>query len=68
MAEQEIGLAEAAARLRIPYQDAHRMLLTGKLPGAKRGGRWYVLVRDVEQLIKSRTILEPAKQQRGAPA
>ena len=53
MAEQEIGLAEAAARLRIPYQDAHRMLLIGKLPGAKRGGRWYVRLRDVQRLVRS---------------
>ena len=28
---QMIGLGEAAARLHIPYQDAHRLLLTGKL-------------------------------------
>ncbi len=45
-----IGLAEAAQRLRLPYQDAHRLLLTGKLRGEKRKGRWYVSMNDVTRL------------------
>ena len=45
-----IGLAEAAQRLAIPYQDAHRLLLTGKLRGEKRKGRWYVSMTDVARL------------------
>jgi len=47
-----IGLAEAAYQLKIPYQDAHRLLLTGKLEGLKRGGRWYVTVQSIEKLLK----------------
>ncbi len=43
-----IGLAVAAARLKIPYQDAHRLLLTGRLGGEKRKGRWFVSAADVE--------------------
>lgn len=50
MAEKTmIGLAEAALRLRRPYQDAHRLLLTGVLVGEKRGGRWYVTEVSVER-------------------
>ncbi len=45
-----IGLAEAAQRLCLPYQDAHRLLLTGKLRGEKRKGRWYVSLDDVARL------------------
>ena len=45
-----IGLAEAAQRLSLPYQDAHRLLLTGKLRGEKRKGRWYVSMNDVARL------------------
>ncbi len=45
-----IGLAEAAAALRIPYQDAHRLLLTGQLTGEKRGGRWYVAIESLKHL------------------
>lgn len=46
----EIGLAEAAHRLRLPYQNAHRLLLLGELSGEKRAGRWYVQVADVRRL------------------
>lgn len=49
-AKEMIGLAEAAQRLCLPYQDAHRLLLTGKLRGEKRKGRWYVSVNDVARL------------------
>lgn len=37
-----LGLAEAAKELGLPYQDAHRLLLTGELEGDKRCGRWWV--------------------------
>ena len=47
-----IGLAEAAQRLRLPYQDCHRLLLTGALRGEKRKGRWYVHLADVERLAE----------------
>ena len=46
-----IGLAEAAQRLRLPYQNCHRLLLTGTLNGEKRDGRWYVHTADVERLV-----------------
>jgi hypothetical protein len=49
---REIGLAEAAQKLKIPYQDYHRLLLTGLLRGEKRRGRWYVLAEDVSQLAE----------------
>ena len=49
-----IGLAEAAHRLGIAYQDAHRLLLTGRLHGEKRGNRWYVSVDDVETMLRER--------------
>lgn len=49
-----IGLAEAAQRLALPYQDAHRLLLTQKLRGEKRGGRWLVHREDVERLERER--------------
>lgn len=47
---QMIGLGEAAARLHIPYQDAHRLLLTGKLTGQKRKGRWFVDIESVKRM------------------
>jgi hypothetical protein len=45
-----IGLAEAAHMLKIPYQDCHRLVLTGRLRGEKRNGRWQVVVRDIERV------------------
>jgi hypothetical protein len=53
---QVIGLAEAAQRLGLPYQDAHRLVLTGDLHGEKRGSRWYVPVVDVTRLARERRI------------
>lgn len=55
MEELMIGLAEAAAKLSVPYQDAHRLLLTGKLAGEKRGSRWFVRLADVERLKSAHT-------------
>lgn len=49
-----IGLAEAALWLRMPYQDTHRLLLTGQLTGEKRGGRWYVHTVSVTRLRETR--------------
>lgn len=48
-----IGLAEAAQRLHLPYQDCHRLLLTGAIRGEKRKGRWYVVALDVERLARN---------------
>jgi hypothetical protein len=49
----EISLTDAAQRLGISWGRAWRLLLTGKLSGAKRDGRWFVSevsVADVQQL------------------
>ena len=54
-----LGLAEAAQQLRLPYQDAHRLLLVGRLRGEKRGGRWFVRADDVQQVARERQS-EPA--------
>lgn len=51
-----IGLAEAAQRLRMPYQDCHRLLLTGLLRGEKRGGRWFIVLADVDRLAQERAL------------
>ena len=53
MEEMMIGLAEAAAQLRLPYQNAHRLVLTGQLTGEKRGSRWYVRLVDVQRLVRA---------------
>jgi hypothetical protein len=53
MQVEVIGLAEAAVRLRVPYQDAHRLLLTGRLRGEKRGGRWFVSTASLESLLRT---------------
>lgn len=50
---QRLGLADAAQQLRIPYQQAHRLLLVGVLLGTKRGGRWLVSAESVRRLAKS---------------
>jgi len=60
MATTEImGLAEAAQKLRMPYQDCHRLLLIGALRGEKRKGRWYVETSDVEALAGSQEATGP---------
>jgi hypothetical protein len=46
----EIGLAEAAQLLRLPYQSAHRLVLVGVLAGVKRSGRWFVRRADATRL------------------
>jgi hypothetical protein len=55
-----MGLAEGAARLKLPYQDAHRLLLTGRLVGEKRAGRWWVTVESVERLAREQRRPQPA--------
>jgi len=52
--DEMIGLAMAAAKLKIPYQDAHRLLLVGRLTGEKRGGRWFVSVASVTHVLHER--------------
>jgi len=60
-----IGLAEAAALLKRPYQDTHRLMLLGKLRGEKRGGRWFVLRKDVDRLRGARQTDESAPAVQG---
>lgn len=67
MNDRMIGLAEAAAHLCIPYQDAHRLLLTGKLAGEKRGSRWYVRKVDVDRLKVRQETRGLRRRQDGAP-
>jgi hypothetical protein len=51
---RELDLPLAAARLRIPWHAAHRLVLTGKLRGERRDGRWFVDAVDLERLIAQR--------------
>ncbi len=48
--DRGIGLAEAAMRLAIPYQDAHRLLLTRRLEGWREGNRWRVSLESLRRL------------------
>lgn len=52
--DEMIGLADAAFRLRVPYQTAHRMVLLGKLAGTKEEGRWKVRLADLNRLLAER--------------
>lgn len=51
---EELDLVEAAARLRVAYHTAHRLVLTGKLKGWRLDGRWFVDACDLERLLKER--------------
>jgi hypothetical protein len=46
----EVALAEAAFRLRVPYPVAYRRMFAGDLQGRRVGSRWYVSRHDVERL------------------
>ncbi len=50
--KDEIGLAEAAQLLRLPYQSAHRLVLMGELAAVKRSGRWFVRRADAARLCE----------------
>jgi hypothetical protein len=60
-----ITLAEAGIRLRMPYQDVHRLMLLGSLQSEKRGGRWFVRRADVEREARER---QAARSSTAAPA
>jgi hypothetical protein len=47
-----VRLTEAAAYLRVPYQTAHRYVLTGVLQGELHNGRWLVDAEDLDRLVK----------------
>jgi hypothetical protein len=44
-----VPLPEAAHRLEIPWAQAWRWVLTGKLDGEKRRGRWYVAEASIQK-------------------
>ncbi|MCA9312008.1 MAG: helix-turn-helix domain-containing protein [Phycisphaerales bacterium] len=56
--EDLIGLADAAALLRVPYQKAHRLVMLGELPAIKQAGRWVVRREDVDKIAT----LRPSRQ------
>ena len=52
-----IPLSEAARRLRIPYYQAHKLLLTGQLePAERRGAHWYVSAEAVAHLLDQQAV------------
>jgi len=48
--QREIALSDAAQRLGISWERTWRLLLTGRLRGEKRNGRWFVSATSVELL------------------
>lgn len=50
-----MDLVGACARLRQPYHTVHRWVLTGRLKGERRDGRWFVDRDDVERLVRERS-------------
>ena len=54
MALETVDLVEAAARLRISYHAAYRLVLTGRLKAERRNGRWLVDREDLERLERDR--------------
>jgi hypothetical protein len=49
----EISLTDAAQRLGISWGRAWRLILTGKLAGEKREGRWFVNELSVAEMESS---------------
>jgi excisionase family DNA binding protein len=49
-----IRLTDAAMRLRVPYQTAHRMLLLGEIEGKRDGRTWAVYADSVEAALRKR--------------
>lgn len=54
----ELPLVVAAARLRLSYNQAMRLVLIGEIKGIRRDGRWWVDAADVERLASSNTANE----------
>lgn len=65
-ADDAISLAECAQLLSIPYQDAHRLLLVGRLSGVRRGGRWVCSRESVQRLLCQREGSQFAREERKA--
>ncbi len=47
---ETVDLVEAARRLRVAYHVAHRLVLTGRLKGDRKNGRWKVDSEDLRRL------------------
>ena len=47
---EEITLVQTAARLKVPYSKALRLVLIGKLEGEQVNGRWWVNVQSIKQM------------------
>lgn len=52
----EISLTDAAQRLGISWGRAWRLILTGKLSGVKREGRWFVAEQSVAVMESSQSV------------
>ena len=50
----EIDLVLAAQRLCASYSVTHNLVLSGKLKGHRREGRWFVELTDLKRLIRER--------------
>ncbi len=48
----EVTLTQAAARLKISYHHALRLVLTGRLEGEQVNGRWVVDLRSVQRMAE----------------
>ena len=44
------SVSDAAARLRLSYNQVLRLVLVGDLRGERRGNRWFVFVAAVEEM------------------
>lgn len=54
IANDEMPLSDAAFQLGITWSQAWKLVLTRKLSGRKREGRWYVDGTDLERLVSER--------------
>lgn len=62
-----IPLVDAVRRLGLSYNQAHRLLLIGKLKGGRVRGRWMVECEDLEQMAVSANIEALGKEYDPAP-
>jgi len=61
---QQTRLVEAAHALKLSYNPTLRLVLTGKLKGEQRDGRWYVDAKSLAAMQRER---ELAKEQSPVP-
>ena len=53
--KKKIGLSEAAHRLGVSYNHAHRLALIGDLDAEHTGDRWYVTRESVDRMVEQRS-------------